>query len=69
MTDKDGKPLSWLEWRAQRTGKTVEQIRQEMSELGKKSPRTGGFDGNPDRARELQKLSQAAKKRKKDVVE
>jgi hypothetical protein len=34
VTDDTGKVLSWLEWRAQKTGKTVEEIRESMRQRG-----------------------------------
>ena len=32
MTDEQGQPISWLEYKASQTGKTVDEIRKEMSD-------------------------------------
>lgn len=37
MTDSQGQSISWLEWRAQQTGKTVEEVREEMRSRGRKT--------------------------------
>lgn len=55
MTDSTGKPISWLEYRSQVTGKSVEQLRQEMRERSAKADKSkGGFASMPkERVAEL----------------
>lgn len=57
MTDENNQPISWLEYKASQTGKTVEEIRQEMrdrSKLADKS-KSGFASMDKDRLKELGK--------------
>lgn len=60
--------LSKLEALAIARGTTVEALRKQFSEMGRKSPRTGSFKSSEE-ARAAQKLSTEAKKRKRDELE
>lgn len=42
-----------------------ERLREISSAAGKKSPRSGGFQGNPKRAKELSIIAVEAKRRKR----
>jgi hypothetical protein len=64
MTEYQKQRISWLEYRSQVTGKTVEELRAEMSERA----RLGGLAGRGKKLSEehKRKLSEAVKK---NVVE
>ena len=44
MTKEQRQKISWLEYRSQVTGQSIDEIRQEMSERSKKADKSGsGF--------------------------
>lgn len=48
-------------------GVTPEELRKHLSDMGKKSPRTGAISSS-ERAKELNRLSQASRKKKREEV-
>lgn len=56
-----------LELLAEMRGITVEELRKQFSEMGKKSPRTGGFDKNPERASEAGRIGGKKSRKPKEA--
>lgn len=57
MTKEQRQKISWLEYRSQVTGQSIDEIRQEMSERSKKADKSGsGFASmTPERRTEVAK--------------
>lgn len=57
MTKEQRQKISWLEYRSQVTGQSIDEIRQEMSERSKKANKSGsGFASmTPERRTEVAK--------------
>jgi len=57
MTKEQRQKISWLEYRSQVTGQSIDEIRQEMSERSKKADKSGsGFASmTPERRAEVAK--------------
>lgn len=51
MTDKNGQPISWLDYRSQVTGKSVEELRQEMRERSAKADKSKAGFASMDKER------------------
>jgi len=66
MTDSTGKKITWLEWRSQQTGKSVEELRGEMRERGAKADKSkSGFaQVDKDKLREYAAQARAKKAEK-----
>lgn len=64
---KNSKPITWLEWRSQETGKSVEELREEMRQRGKLADKSrSGFASRPALERQMiSKLGVEARRAKK----